>query len=159
MKMIPIGSLCGYTLFLKFSPFAISSENSREIWICRGLNARPLWTQLGICQPRSVEAIVRLKSFHWKPSTCMGFLSLLLARNLAVFLSLTPIGEWTRSLSLRLSGDSVTDGGRDTKSKDTSSTDYKNIIWRPVSTRGREFRKFFRSSIFIKLNATGGGYQ
>lgn len=39
-------------------------------------------THLEICQPRSVQAIVRLKSsFHWKPSTCMAFLSLLLARN------------------------------------------------------------------------------
>ena len=49
---------------------------------------RPRSTR-GICQPRSVEAVVRLKSsFHWKPSTCMGFLSLLLARN--PFLSLSP---------------------------------------------------------------------
>lgn len=51
----------------------------------RGKRARggaPRRTHLEICQPRSVQAIVRLKSsFHWKPSTCMAFLSLLLARN------------------------------------------------------------------------------
>lgn len=87
-----------------------------------------------ICQPRSVEAVVRLKSsFHWKPSTCMAFLSLLSARNLFLlsparlvwssFSVALRTGPLVLSLSTRLCH-SVQSGG-ETESKDTVDSQEK----------------------------------
>lgn len=119
-------------------PFEPARTSSREIRVSNcsrplpvaehTMEHRPRSTR-GICQPRSVEAVVRLKSsFHWKPSTCMGFLSLLLARN--PFLSLSPCRRRpTRRVSPCRSDTLPPPSrraifchrrrGRDTKSKDT----------------------------------------
>ena len=80
-----------------------------------------------VCQPRSMEAVVRLKSsFHWKPSTCMAFLSLLLARNPLLLsrawlvVSVVP-SRVSLAGSLPLYADSVTRSriGGEAESKDT----------------------------------------
>lgn len=97
-----------------------------------------------------MEAIVRLKSsFHWKPSTCMAFLSLLLARN-PFFLSpsrsagrLFSVAPRTVSLALPLSA-TMSPGprGGDAESKDTLDSRGK-IIRRALWKRG------FRHALFV----------